>query len=338
MRIMELKFLKKEEWFTFSDSKGNPIERKTEVRICPVTGETSRIVFDAGLAVTPPNYSKVAEETGGVKCPFCPENLLKMTPMFPKEIAEEGRIFHGEATVFPNLFPYSKHNGVVVFSGQHYIRLEEFTTKRIMDAFIAAQHYIERIVETDKEARYISINWNYLPYSGGSILHPHIHVVASDSPTNSQALLSEKGQAFGKDMMKELYQTEKLIGERWIGEKGSSAWIHAYAPKGQNDFITIFPEKYTIDDLQEEDWRSFAEGLKEIFAALGEQGFASFNMVLNLSVDKESKQSIHARLIPRFTIGMLDTSDINFFQALHQEPLTYKSPEEIAAKAKVYFT
>lgn len=335
---MGLKFLKKEEWFTFSDSKGDAIERKTEVRICPVTGETSRIIFDGGLVVTPPDYSKVAEETSGAKCPFCPENLLKMTPMFPKEIAEEGRIFHGEATVFPNLFPYSKHNGVVIFSGQHYIRLEEFTTKLLKDAFIAAQHYIKKIVETDREARHISINWNYLPYSGGSVLHPHIQVTASDSPTNYQALVNKRGEAYGNDIFKALYEIEKSLEERWIGEKGSVAWMHAYAPKGQNDFIAIFPEKYTIADLKEEDWISFAEGLKEIFATLGEQGFASFNMALNLSVDKESRQSIHARFIPRFTIGMLDTSDINFFQALHQEPLTFKSPEEIAAKAKVYFS
>ncbi len=335
---MGLKFLKKEERFTFNDSKGNAIERKTEIRICPMTGETSRIIFDSGLTFTPPDYLKVAEETSGTKCPFCPENLLKLTPMFPKEIAEKGRIFHGEATVFPNLFPYSKHNGVVVFSGKHYVRLEEFTTKLITDAFMAAQQYIKKVVETDIDARYLSINWNYLPHSGGSIIHPHIHVAASDSPTNYQALSSEKGKAYGEDIFKALYETEKSHGERWIGEKGSAAWMHAYAPKGQNDFIAIFPEKYTIDDLQEEDWAYFAEGLKEIFAILGEQGFASFNMVLNLSVDKESKQSIHARLIPRFTIGMLDTSDMNFFQALHQEPLTYKSPEEIAAKARRYFS
>ncbi|MFO1442445.1 hypothetical protein KDN24_04255 [Bacillus sp. Bva_UNVM-123] len=334
---MTLKFQKREEWFKFSDNQGNLIKRKTEIRICPVTGETSRIVFDGGLAPKAPDYTKIAEETGGAKCPFCPENVLKMTPHFPKEIAEKGRIFKGEATVFPNLFPYSKHNGVVIFSGKHYIRLEEFTVELLKDAFLAAQDYIQKIIETDPEFRYASINWNYLPYSGGSILHPHIQVIASDAATNYQKLIEEKQKAYEGDLLLALYDAEKTIGERWIGERGNVAWMHAYAPKGQNDFMAIFPQKYSISSIEEQDWENFAEGLLGVFSSLIEQGFASFNMALNVSVDEESKQSIHARLIPRFTFGMLDTSDINFFQSLHQEPLTYKAPEDIALKARMHF-
>lgn len=48
--------------------------------------------------------------------------------------------------------------------------------------------------------------------------------------------------------------------------------MHAFAPKGQNDFIAIFPKKYTIQDLDEHDWTDFAEGLKGIFQTLIEQG------------------------------------------------------------------
>lgn len=334
---MSIQFLKKDEWSNFYDSHGNLIKRNTEVRFDPLTGETSRIIFDGGLALTPPDYTKVAEQTGGPKCPFCPENLLKMTPIFQKEITEQGRIFQGEAVVFPNLFPYSKHNGVVIFSSQHFVRLEEFTTKLMKDAFIAAQTYIQNVIASDKEARYASINWNYLPQSGGSVLHPHIQVIVSDTATNYQSLVNEKVEALEGDYFTSLYETEKTLGERWIGEIGHVAWMHAYAPKGHNDFVAIFPEIFSIADIEEQDWMDFAEGLKAIFATLNEQGFASFNMALNVSIDAESKQAIHVRLIPRFTIGMLDTSDINFFQALHQEPLTYKMPEEVAAKARVHF-
>lgn len=334
---MPIKFLKTEESFKFQDSKGNAIERKTEIRFDPLTGETSRIIFDPGFTTAPPDYTKAANQTGGAKCPFCPENLLKMTPLFSEEITEQGRIFQGEAVVFPNLFPYSKHNGVVIFSGQHYVRLEEFTSVMIKNAFVAAQDYIQKVIASDSEARYASINWNYLPQSGGSILHPHIHVIVSDSPTNYQSLVNEKAKSFQRDYFTSLYETEKSLGERWIGEKGNAAWMHAYASKGQNDFIAIFPKKYSIHDIEEQDWADFAGGLKAIFATLNEQGFASFNMALNVSIDAKSKQAIHVRLIPRFTFGMLDTSDINYFQSLHQEPLTYKTPEEVAARAREQF-
>ncbi|MBS4194341.1 hypothetical protein [Lederbergia citri] len=338
---MTIEFIKNEEWFTFLDGEGNKVERKTEIRFDPLTGESSRLVFDPGLVPTPPDYTEAAEQTSGKNCPFCSENILKMTPLFPKEITDEGRIFYGDAIVFPNLFPYSKHNGVVVFSGQHYVRLEEFTTSMIKDAFMAAQKYIEKVIETDNKAKCISINWNYLPYSGGSILHPHLHVIISDSPTNYQANVFEKVNDFkqetGLEYFSELYRKEKETAERWIGEKGSVAWLHAFSPKSHNDFIGIFTKSATLLDITEQNWTDFAEGLKSIFAALSEQGYASFNMSMALSTNETNSDPIHVRLIPRLTIGNLGTSDISYFQALHQEYLSYKAPEKVAKLARRLF-
>ncbi|MFK4997871.1 hypothetical protein ACI2OX_11765 [Bacillus sp. N9] len=90
-----------------------------------------------------------------------------------------------------------------------------------------------------------------------------------------------------------------------------------------------------MDEVTEQDWLDFAKGLVTIFATLTEQGFASFN--LSLQVDPNNMEPIHVRLIPRLTIGNVGTSDINFFQAMHQEPLSYKTPEEIAVKARTHF-
>lgn len=336
-----MNFRKNEEWFTFYDTQGNSIERKTEVRFDPLTGESSRLVFDSGLAITPPDYTEIAKQTGGAKCPFCPENLSKLTPVFPKEVTEQGRITQGEAVVFPNLFPYSKHNGVVIFSGQHYVQLEEFTVEMIKDAFMAAQNYTQNVIASDPKARFASINWNYLPSSGGSILHPHIQVILSESPTNYQALINEKAALYeeetGKEFFMSLYETEKSLGERWIGELGNVAWMHAFAPKSHNDFVSIFTKAHSIYEITEQDWLDFAKSIKVIFATLSEQGFASFNLMLNVSVGREAKQPVHIHLIPRITIGMLNTSDINTFQALHQEPLSFRVPEEVAAKARGHF-
>ncbi|PAV30834.1 hypothetical protein CIL05_03690 [Virgibacillus profundi] len=336
---MESLFQKHVETFTFYDGEGNKIERNTEVRFDPLTGESSRLVFDTAMTLTAPDYTEAAEKSGGANCPFCPENVHKLTPVFPNEIASEGRISQGESIVFPNLFPYSKHNGVVVFSKDHYVRLQEFTTTMIKDAFIAAQTYIERVVATEeKDDVYASINWNYLPYSGGSILHPHLHVVVSESATNYQSHFERKARAFkenhGQDYLTYLLEMEKENEERWIGEKGNVAWVHAFAPKSHNDFLAVFPKAVSIDDIGEQDWTDFAEGLQAIFSTLTEQGFASFNMVFTVS---NEGSPVHARLIPRLTLGGLDTSDINFFQALHLEPLSYKSPEDIAEKARVHF-
>jgi UDPglucose--hexose-1-phosphate uridylyltransferase len=211
----------------------------------------------------------------------------------------------------------------------------------IKDAFLAAQTYVQRVAAIDSTAKHASINWNYLPLSGGSILHPHIQVMVSDSPSNYQRMVSEKALDFKKDTGKEYFttlcETEKTLEERWIGEVGDIAWVHAFAPKSHNDFIAVFSKSYSLDDVKEQDWIDFSKGLRAIFATLDEQGFASFNLMLHISPDPESKQPIHVRLIPRLTIGLLNTSDINFFQALHQEPLSFKLPEEIASIARKHF-
>lgn len=335
---MDNLFQKKEESFTFFDGDGNKVERKTEIRFDPLTQETSRVVFDPGMEFVAPDYTKAAEQTSGKNCPFCPENINKMTPLFPKEIAEEGRVTHGDATVFPNLFPYSKHNGVVVLSKDHYLRLNELDVPLITNALIASQKYIESALKTEDKPLFTTINWNYLPLSGGSIIHPHMHIVLSEEPLYYQGLSIEKANQF-KEKHKQcyystLYKTEKELDERWIGEYGQVAWMHAYAPKSHNDFLGIFTKATTIQDITEQDWTDFAKGLQAIFPTLSEQGFGSFNMALTFS---NEGTPAHVRLIPRLTLGGLGTSDMNFFHTLHGEPLSYKAPEDIAKLTKRHF-
>lgn len=335
---MNLDFKKHVEVFTFFDGEGNKIERKTEVRFDPLTGESSRLVFDPGMILSPPDYEEAAEQTSGKNCPFCSENVHNLTPVFPREITEEGRISSGDALVFPNLFPYGKHNGVTIFSEDHYVRLKEFAVPLIRDAFIASQTYIQHVLSHDDQPLHVSINWNYLPYSGGSILHPHLHVVLSETPTNYQRVLAEKGQAFkekyGEEYLNLLSESEKNDGTRWIGDLSNVAWMHAFAPKSHNDFIAVFKNAASITEINEKDWEHFAKGLQAVFSTLTEQGMASFNMVLTESGENTP---VHARLIPRLTLGGLDTSDINFFQALHQEALAYKRPEDVAEIARGHF-
>lgn len=326
------------ETFTFYDSEGKRIDRKTEVRFDPLTNETSRIVIDPGMPLSAPDYTEVAAQTEGANCPFCPENVFKLTPLFPKEIIPEGRVTYGEAVVAPNLFPYSKYNGVTIMTKDHYVRLNEFSPKVIADAFRASQLYIESVLKQTEEPLSISINWNYLPYSGGSIIHPHLHVIMSEEETNYQRTFNESAKQFkanyGTNYVTKLYEAEKEAAVRWIGERGQVAWMHAYAPKSHLDFMAIFRNRTSIEQVTEADWLDFATGLQSLFATLTEKGIASFNMVMHVASDGSP---IHARFIPRLVLNELGTSDINFFQSLHNEPLVYKVPEDIAKIARHHF-
>ncbi|MCM3745290.1 hypothetical protein M3193_14265 [Sporosarcina luteola] len=339
---MPISFRKHEEFFTFHDpmQDGKLIDRKTEIRFDPLTGETSRIIFDPGAPFVPKNYSELAKATEGEKCPFCSDNVSKITPRFPDELVEGGRFIGKEAVVFPNLFPYSKHNAVVRMSEQHYVKLEEFTEALISDAFKAAHQYIESVLEFDSKTEYVSINWNYLPPSGGSILHPHIHVLASELPTNYQATVTSNSHTFyesvGENYFTSLAAEERTLGERWIGKEGSIDWIHAYAPKGHCDFIGVFEES-SFKELTSESYHDLAKSLLRYFSYFRENGLESFNAALFIPVNKHAAEQVHFRLIPRMTIGALETSDMNVFNYLHGEPLSLKAPEEVAKKAAKFF-
>jgi galactose-1-phosphate uridylyltransferase len=45
----------------------------------------------------------------------------------------------------------------------------------------------------------------------------------------------------------------------------------------------------------------------------------------------------HAKLIPRALLPPMDTSDINYFNMLHDEVLTIFRPEDICERAKSFF-
>ncbi|MBB4826529.1 galactose-1-phosphate uridylyltransferase [Sporosarcina luteola] len=339
---MKIQFRKEEEYFTFHDpmQDGKLIDRKTEIRFDPLTGETARILFDPGAPFAPTDFSEEAAATTGKKCPFCPENVYDSTPRFPDELIEGGRLVHGEAVAFPNLFPYSKHNAVVRMSDQHYVKLDEFTVPLMKEAFITAHQYVEKVLEFDSKTTYASINWNYLPPSGGSIIHPHIHVLASEHPTNYQASSAAFSRQFqereGVCYYSTLAAEEKRLGERWIGTKGSIDWIHAFAPVSHADFIGIC-DAASFKELTDTHYESLAESLTSFFAYFQQAGINSFNLGFFIPLSASEGERFHVRLIPRMTIGMLKTSDMNVFNYLHREPLSLKAPEHVAKAVQIHF-
>lgn len=328
-------FDKTQETFSFTGADGQAVERVIEIRTDPLSGATSRILPDPGNAFQPPDYTEAARSSAGSNCPFCPENLARLTPNFKPAVTADGKIVRGQATVFPNLFPYSAHNGVVVLGPQHYLGLADFSEDLLLDGFMAAQDYVRSIQRAAGQTLNAAINWNYLPASGGSILHPHLHATLSHSASNHQRTLDRHGLAFreraGIDYLNALCRAEQALGERWVGQLGTLRWLHAFAPRSHNDFIGVFQQQ-RMDEVGADDWRAMIRGLRALFATLQEQGLASFNLVLT-----ESKaMPLHLRLISRIAYGGLQTSDINFFQILHQDPLSIKKPEDVAALARVH--
>lgn len=311
-----------------------------EIRFDPLTGQTGR-VFDVPFKVEPTDLSDVIQRSKEMFCPFCPEALEKSTPLFPEEVIPEGRIRVGEASLIPNLVPFDKYAGVAILSHQHFIAIEDLTLETMRDAFFAAQMFIKRVFELDPNVNFCSINWNYMPPAGSSLVHPHIQVNCGEVPTNehraqiegSRKYYEENGTSFWQDFIK----AEKGHKERYIGETGSSFWVMSYVPQGfLPDIWCLFPEHCSVADFGEVELVSFLGGLSKILKYLSRKNIFSFNLSM-FSMREDEHFRVNAKICPRLYPRPIGNSDQAYLQMLHKEPFCLRPPESVCQKVREVF-
>ncbi|HOP46477.1 MAG TPA: hypothetical protein PK874_02340 [Desulfobacteraceae bacterium] len=311
-----------------------------EIRFDPLTGQTGR-VFDLFFKPERIDPSETVKRSEEMFCPFCPDALEKSTPMFPKEIIPEGRIKVGQASLIPNLVPFDKYAGVSILSHRHFVPIEDLIPETMEESFEAAQIFAKRIVEIDSDVNFISINWNYMPPAGSSIVHPHIQVNCGDLPTNelrmqvesSGKYFRENGSSFWNDFIK----VEKENDERYIGKIDSTFWMMSYVPQGfLPDIWCIFSEHCSIIDLDRNGLNSFLKGLSKVFNYFNRQNILSFNMAV-FSVKDEDHFRVNAKICPRLYPRPIGNSDQAYLQAVHNEPFCVRPPESLCKKVKEVF-
>jgi UDPglucose--hexose-1-phosphate uridylyltransferase len=311
-----------------------------EIRFDPLTGQTGR-VFDLPYHPEPPDLSQVVQQSKEIFCPFCPEVLEKSTPLFPKELVQEGRIKVGKAVLIPNLIPFDKYAGISVLSPQHYIAMEDLTPKEISDAFSATLLFVKRVAEVDPAVNFFTINSNYMPPAGSSLVHPHLQVSCGEVPTNqlrvqieaSRRYCEENGTNFWQDFM----EAEKQGEKRYIGEINSTFWVMSYVPISYlPDISCIFSAHYSLAQLEEGELLSFVDGLSRILRYFSLENISSFNMSL-FAIREGEHFRINARICPRLLTRAIGNSDQTYFQVIHREPYTLRPPESECQKVREIF-
>ena len=199
----------------------NNMERKTipsEIRKDPLTGRTSRICHFMPLKWEKPDFDQLVAGTQEY-CPFCPDKVMQVTPCFPEDIVPEGRMILDDKVLFPNIAPYDSLGACATFSGRHFIPMTDITPGHIVDAFRLAIQFFQRVDQIKHpESVYHLINWNYMPASVSSLIHPHLQVFASAyAPHLLQEELScaetyhnQQGSNYWDDLVK----TEETGGQR----------------------------------------------------------------------------------------------------------------------------
>ena len=109
-------------------------------------------------------------------CPFCHDAVLTVTPTFP----DGNRIIRGESVTFPNLFPFGEGHVVTVMTREHAV--VAFSRQQVVDALLSQIEALRTV------NGYPSINWNFLPSSGASLVHPHMQGLSDSCPSRIVAV------------------------------------------------------------------------------------------------------------------------------------------------------
>lgn len=307
-----------------------PTTTQVEVRWDPLLGYSARIV--AGANFLPPSdfdLEAFGRQTAE-HCFFCGPRLEAVTPKFPVELIPEGRIHRGEAVLFPNIQAYSLYGSVSVYSPNlHYMPLETVTAPVIRDNLAAQVEFLFRIRRHDPSATWTAINANHMLPSGSSLFHPHMQGSADRHPTTIQGLLA----SVSSERFRAYLDTEKRLGERYLGRLGSVEWLTSFAPFGFNELRAFVPAVGSPDQLSDMQVGDLAEGLARALRFYAELGNQSFNLAVYGAPPGTDGYMLNLRLVCRSNLQPLYRSDVAYFERMHWQALVDSTPEELAQKA-----
>ena len=342
---MAIEFKKFLEFSKFLDPANNFAEKDCpiEFRIDPLTKDMGFVRKFRWRQLEKPDLSGLIAKSLERECPFCPENIDKITPKFIPDFYPEGRIKIGETTIFPNTTPYSPYSAITVISSRHFVGLPDFTQQMLFDALTASQIYLKRAYEYDPKAKYCCIVWNYLPSANSSQLHPHLQAFAGYFPlVYNQVLLDTSKQYHngnGTVFWSNFIAEEKKLQERYIATLGNTVWLTSFVPRAlQLDILAVFQGTESILSIPQEDIESFCYGLTKIFKYMDDQNFCSFNLCLYSGTIGEDSFWTQARIIQRGTFPPLDTSDVGNMHLLFDTRPAGRYPETVCRELKAYFT
>jgi len=314
-------------------------EGRVEIRWDPLTGLTSRIVHFPVRKIGPFNFDEtVRNSLKGRKCPFCEENIDAMTSKFDREQFGFERFEDDGVTVIPNLLSFDKYCLVAIISKEHFVDMGALVRNRCITRGIKALLKVLGVIrELDKDVKYFSINCNYMPMSGSSILHPHIQAIAGEYPTNFHGLLLSKSKTFREEhdslFWDLLVDEEKVLNERYIGHNSGTFWFAPFAPKGNIDLNCIF-DKSSIFELDDEDLANLESGLDIILSFLQQEHVSGFNFSIFSGISGEDYFRSNMRIVARRFLPPVNASDTNYFEKMHMESACLFFPEDVARDAR----
>ncbi len=251
-------------------------------------------------------------------CPFCRDAVMTVTPTFP----DGNRIIRGESVTFPNLFPFGEGHIVTVLTREHAV--VTFSRQQVVDALLAQ---VEALRLTDG---YASINWNFLPSAGASLVHPHMQGLSDSHPTRITDIYIDASEQYrkkqGRNYWDALREQERSSDRYLFGEE--ILWSAHAVPVGEREVRGILPIS-TLDEM--ENYADLmARDILEIISLYRKLGTYAFNM--SIFFDKSGNDHgfrAFCSMISRINPNPSSTSDSAFMERLHLEPVIMTLPEDL---------
>ncbi|WP_276941674.1 hypothetical protein [Ferrimicrobium acidiphilum] len=311
-------------------------------RVDSLFGHGARLIEGAKLTHGPVELGSAVERDGF--CPFCIDTIGDATSPFPVEIARNGRIIVGNSWVVPNVIAYSTVSAVGIYDvSRHFLPLTEMTREIVYDALLAILQHGKAVRAQHPDLIYSSVNANYLPPSGSSLIHPHIQSSHDSVPLGSQAKLltasREHFAAYGQPYFEELIALEDAQSQRMVAHMDPFVWLVPFAPSGFYEAWALAPSIGDLVELSDPDIYQLASGLALVLATYEEMGIQSFNFSL-IGATPESKDygaSMLFRIVARAPMEPYYRSDVTYFERLCLETMIDYSPEEWAQTLRSNF-
>jgi UDPglucose--hexose-1-phosphate uridylyltransferase len=251
-------------------------------------------------------------------CPFCRDAVMTVTPSFP----DGNRITRGESVTFPNLFPFGEGHVVTVMTREHAV--VTFSRQQVVDALFSQ---IEALQKVDG---YPSINWNFLPSAGASLVHPHMQGLSDSHPSRIVhaylAASEDYRKKQGRNYWDVVREQERFSDRYLFGDE--ILWSAHAVPVGEREVRGIMPVS-TLDEM-ENYVDLVARGILEIISLYRELGTHAFNM--SIFFDKGGNDHgfrAFCSMISRINPNPSSTSDSAFMERLHLEPVIMTLPEDL---------
>ena len=251
-------------------------------------------------------------------CPFCRNNIFSMTPVF----SDGNRILKGESVTFPNLFPFGQGHVVTVITHDHVV--EFFSRQQIVDALSGQIEALRQMTG------YPSINWNYLPSAGASLVHPHMQGLSEIAPSRIVDLYLDAGKRYFTEHNQNYWaaaKEEEKVSDRYLfGEE--IVWSAHAVPVGEREVRGILPVS-CIDEL-ENYVDLLAAGILEVLSIYRKLGTHAFNMAIFFEkAGRKNGFYAFCSIISRINPNRFSTSDSAFMERLHLEPVILTLPEDL---------